>query len=744
MTKYSSKEVSKYNLRGVSYWFFKSVVCAEKLGERGFDNLENNISELRKLHSSGDLPSKSDFISIMMSNIRKSRYQSNLSYSDFDTWWDKGVMAEIPTDIIKQQGQLNRGGVVCGHIYDLITGDVTCTDIADELLDFSKDGKLRLLGKTAVAKAIDKQSEKLREEANKKDPLYQLLLDDGDYKAFSSMVDDINEVIQNSWGRIDFGNSRNAPLTPLQVRLDDFTKTIAKAISTSDALELLAWVQTSVMHKDFVPSENVARRSDGTVDMKQTLENIYEFSNQISPTDKDIFRKNKYINPISSSSRSNNAAASYKFSKQPSSMPDVFYMEDGELKIAFASTSRDTSIERNQFIRHTIEAGFYNAWLKENLNEFERLDNDKVSESLYEATASLKCDKDSMMWFKRGGNNNDLDNYTAYTKKMLTRIFENNPSLGSEADVLSVKASISDFAKLGQVARSVLYTRLVGLSSGDRSLNELLEPELSDKDLKQILPKENSRFYTRTCTDRSAPFLSKIDTNNIQNRELRDRLELLKSADEKSLFRGLQRMAFQVTQDSYSGFKISGDATSKILNSMDFVTGVANTNLAMESNLAKNFMSVLVMATQEPDVMLGLLREMSDVAVMSGATLQNSYGGKLYSSGLYQEERSNIMRSIACVSNEVRKNLLDGGRIDDETMDSMMNRYFGDGKSACLELIKNEGLVDLAECLSQVRLADSESTEVIDSMCSAAEAANFRVQRSLISSERKNKISFKI
>ena len=745
MGEYSDDQVSKYNMRGMSTWFFKSVICGNKLGQHGAEKLSENVDELRKLHTRGGLPDRKGFISIMMSNMRKSREFTNMPYSNFEFWWDKGVMENIPIDLVREQGQSNRGGIVCGHVYDLVTSEVSCADVAGELLDFSRDGKLNIGGKTAIAKAISAHAKEIGSSVSKKDPSYDAVMKSADYREFSGMVDDVDEVIQNSWGAVDYGGKNGKPLTKLQERLKEFSETISKAVSTSDTLELLAWVQTAVMHKDFDPSRSVSRGVGGGVDVPRTLENIYEFVNHISPSQRSVFWKQSYIEDKekSNSSEANSVYPSYKFSRAQSGMPDVFYMEDGDLKIAYASTSRDTSIERNQFIRHTVEAGFYNVWLKDNLNILERLDNDVVGRSLRKATFTMKCDKDSMLWFKGGYNGNDLDSFTAYTKRILSNVYKSDPSIGSEVDVLSMKDGISEFSKLGQVARNVLYVRLIGLKNGERKLSELLVPELGDADLKQLLPKDNARFFTRSCIDRATPFLSSFDVGGIENPVLRDNLIALKSADEKVLFRGLQRMAYQVTQDTHSKFRIGGDVTSKILNNMDFVTGVANTDCKKENELARKFMSALMMATKEPSVMVGILKEMSDVSAVSNSTIQNKFGGKLYSMGLYQQERSNIMRAVTSVSNEVRKSLLDGKSIDGDDVSRVMARYFGGDGGHCLEIAKGDGFVDLSDCLSQVKLADSESTEVVDSMCTSSDSANFRIQKSMVSSEKKHRVDFK-
>lgn len=137
-------------------------------------------------------------------------------------------------------------------------------------------------------------------------------------------------------------------------RYFEFLSTLQHRLGGAEIREVIAWLSVAASHQKFNARRNIAYDHDGNISVKETVLNLMKFANMIAVSNNPVF-------DIGIDQRGGGTKA--RFRLQRGGTPDLMYVEQGVVKVGFASNSRCTKIEGNSFFRHSLEAGFINSEL---------------------------------------------------------------------------------------------------------------------------------------------------------------------------------------------------------------------------------------------------------------------------------------------------------------------------------------------------------------------------------------------
>ncbi|ELP6119104.1 TPA: hypothetical protein I7730_14140 [Vibrio vulnificus] len=525
------------------------------------------------------------------------------------------------------------------------------------------------------------------------------------YKRFllNDWVDSIDKELSSpNFRETLFKIRTKSSLNEGQQKFAAFLKLVSRHVLESDLRELIGWMRIVVNHSEFDVDSFVRVRNDGDLDVEATFTELCLFANEISLAERPPFKLG-----------SNNIVA---FRKTGRGVPDFRYFEDGELKIGFASNSRDTSIEQNQFIRFTVEAAFYNAMISERLGDSNVLSIEEFRRGLEEIATDFNCCSDSYVWYKWL----DVKNRSSREVMMSLNEFANSCLVNkSSNDSAKVKQFIASGGCDDQFSRSLFLLRLIAYKGNRINVDSVVSPTMTVEDLSLVLPSSSSPYYTVSPSPNLKSLLEDAaEMGNMLSECEAELINKVRDVSEADLYKCICAKAFSSMHGVIGSTYVSPEVVSGIMDRIEFKTG-ATTNV----NATKSVEALLALCfTDNEQLWDEISEDLSDISVYGT-------GSGIPYKGMYKEERSNLLialdNMLEVCSNELEYN--------PASFYSVVERFVGENAVFVMSKIE-EGVLtkirsrfdpsNIYNVYSGVKLASSETSELLKSISMKAKVLN--------------------
>ncbi|MGR5557863.1 hypothetical protein ACQKQC_16460 [Vibrio fortis] len=597
--------------------------------------------------------------------------------------------------LLKSSAKLNPVASISA-VYDLITSDIPLSKFVDKVLPSISTGGLGV---------------SLLEPEYKKG-----LLND--------WVDSIDKELSSPTLRETLFKIRTkSSLNEGQQKFAAFLKLVSRHVLESDLRELIGWMRIVINHSDFDVDSCVRVRNDGDLDVERTFTELCMFANQISLAERPPFKLG-----------TGNVVA---FKKTGRGVPDFRYLEDGKLKIGFASNSRDTTIEQNQFIRFTVEAAFYNAMLTEIFGETSLFTAEDLRVGLAAIASEFNCSSDSYVWYKW------LDVKEIPTKDALLKLnkfVDSNLGDKPTADLEKIRKYISSGGCDDQFSRSLFLLRLLAYKSGKLSTDSVVSPTMSNADLDLVVPSTLAPYFTVSPpTNLKGLFEDAAELGSVLSVCEAELISKVREVSEADLFKCICAKAFASMHGVIGSIYVEPEVVAGIMDNIEFKTG-ATTNV----NPTKSVEALLSLCfTDNEELWDEISEDISDVSVYGT-------GNGIAYKGLYKEERSNLLialdNMLEVCSNELEYN--------PENFYQVIERFVGENTTYVMSKIEQGVLTkirnrfepsNLNNVHSGVKLASSETSELLRSISMKAKVLNseYKFNRMHVEKPAQNRYSLK-
>ncbi|PSV01133.1 hypothetical protein C9J27_03680 [Photobacterium kishitanii] len=712
-------------------------------------NIDDCVGVLRELRDDGFLLPESDFVRIFLSSVRRGiENDRDLSDSDLQWWLVDTNDMNVP-DAEKAKAVAERIFRIIDSNVSIRTVKKSFNDYCDyrDLESFSLNSLSKCISKAIEAEIVDEiQISSTVDGHDNKDnsnsvanhiPDNGIVNDAEDIRAtkseaFISVSDYLSAI--NDVARTNFKIKEavrytdESTLSGMELSVNQFYKRLAHSVTRVEMTEMVAWFDAVINHSLFNEDTMIVKSPDGLVDYLATMSNITDMANKISLAGKNVFQK--------TIDHAGNEIIS--FTKAGSGLPDVAYLDAGEIKIAYASASNGVDVEQNQFLRHSVEAGFYNSCLKDLLSEYSILKNDLVKKTLKDITREFKCGEDSTVWFGSYYEVRSKDS-SSYLSAITTLV--NNIALQcgdvNRNDLIDIKNGAQFFASRSQLTRSLFASRLLAFKNGNMSKDDVLKHELTKSDIDKLTAND-CKFITRNPYREVNPFFSNIDEKSEYGDTINHLISKVKNYSESIIKQGMHRLAFSTIADSYSDFKIPVSSVIRMMNKLDFVTSFEDSSIDKQIKASHELMTLLLLASEKDELALPLRKEISDVSsTLNGASVPSFDGdSNVYSNGIYASERASILRSFAVFASNLKESITSA---TGESVDELIELFFGEeNKEQVKESIANGSLGKLGNIVSSLDLGASELPEIKRTTHMALEYANMFATTHLKSELSKN------
>lgn len=476
--------------------------------------------------------------------------------------------------------------------------------------------------------------------------------------------------------RADRGLS-TSDMDGVQERYYRFRSVLEKHVKAQEIQEILAWLDVVAHHPRFKAHEQIAYKHDGDIHVVHTVKNMMRFANSIAISDKPIFNfKDRDGNPKS--------FASYNL--QSRGLPDLMYIQGDSIKVGFASLSRDTSIEGNSFIRHSIESAFYNAVMELHGIEVSDFRRREVIGHARILSQKYKSGSDFVQIGSKAARMNGDDDVLNNVSELLEDLVIKSRITENEANQILAKSK--PMLEKNQSTRSLFFVRLNGYLNGKVDFNQIFSPVISENDIEIISPREhgNIKYLTASPAKRLVQFMETAHSEaQPKHEEEKAMLRLLSESDENKLFRGLTRKAFMVAQGNVSGaLLIDHKAQKKFLDKISFISD--SDDYRTENHLSTALLAL--MFTKDQYLWKAIEEELSDVSAYSTQV----FGEHHYARGIYSDERNNLLTSVRVIIDVCNKELRAGNDIN-----SVIELHFGEYSDYVKEQISTGVIPMMAE-----------------------------------------------